>query len=120
MPAKRKTLPAEAQLDREIKELDRDRARENRQLDERRARLVAARAVLAGKAIAPQAKARRFSQDDVADYLAEHPRSTYLEIAEGLGAAPTIIAAHLNRGKKVGRFVNDAGKWSLVEGWRSK
>ncbi len=113
MPARRRTFGPKAQLDREIKQLDREREREIRELDERRARLVAARAALDGKTIAPQAKARRFSQDDVADYLAEHPRSTYLEIAEGLGAPPTIIAAHLNRGKKTGRFANDAGKWSL-------
>ena len=117
MAPKRNSLGVKAQLDREIKDLDRERARENKELDERRARLVAALAVLDGKTIAPQAKRRRISQDDVADYLAEHPGSTYLEIAEGLGASPTVIAAHLNRGKSVGRFSNSAGKWSLVEGW---
>lgn len=115
MAPKRRTFGPKAQLDREIKELDRERAREIKALDDKRARLVAARAALDGKAVSPQSKARRISQDEVAAYLAEHPRSTYLEIAEGLGAAPTIIAAHLNRGQKAGRFVNDAGKWSLVE-----
>jgi hypothetical protein len=113
MPAKRNTLGVKVQLDREIKDLDRERDREIEALDQRRARLVAARAALDGKAVAPQAKPRRFSQDEVAAYLAEHPASTYIEIAEGLGAAPTNVAAHLNRGQKAGRFVNAAGKWSL-------
>lgn len=115
MPAKRKTLGVKAQLNREIKELDREREREIRQLDEKRARLVAARAALDGTPASPQAKPRRFSQDEVAGYLTEHPASTYIEIAEALGALPTNVAAHLNRGQKAGRFVNAASKWSLEE-----
>lgn len=115
MPAKRNTLGVKAQLDREIKEVDRERAREIKELDERRARLVAARAALDGKAVAPKTKTRRFSQDEVAAYLASHPASTYIEIAEALGALPTNVAAHLNRGQKARRFSNSAGKWSLVE-----
>lgn len=87
-----------SQLDREIAELDRERAR-----------LVAARAAL------EQARAKRFSQDEIAAYLAEHPSSTYVEIAEGLGALPRNIAAHLNRGKVAGRFISERGKWSLAE-----
>jgi hypothetical protein len=113
MRAKRKTLGVKAQLDREIKEVERERAREIEALDQRRARLVAARAALDGKAVAPQPKPRRFSQDEVAAYLASHPASTYTEIAAGLGATPTNVAAHLNRGQKAGRFANAAGKWSL-------
>jgi hypothetical protein len=99
---KRNTLGVKAQLDREIK-----------QLDVERERLVTARAALDGKTVAPRAKRQRFSQDDVAAYLGEHPASTYIEIAEGLGALATNIAAHLNRGQKAGRFTNVAGKWSL-------
>ena len=115
MSPKRKALGVKAQLDREIKELDRNRAREITEFDERRARLVAARAALDGKPVSPQPKPRRFSQDEVAAYLAEHPASTYIEIAEGLGALATNIAAHLNRGQRAGRFRNSAGKWSLEE-----
>lgn len=115
MAPKRHTFGLRAQIDREIKELDRDREREIRQLDEKRARLVAARAALDGAAVSPQPKARRFSQDDVAAYLAEHPGSTYTEVAEGLGAPTTNISTHLSRGQKEGRFVNAAGKWSLEE-----
>ncbi len=102
MARKRKSLGVKAQLDREIKALDSERER-----------LVTARAALDGKTVAPRGKPRRFSQEEVAAYLASHPASTYLEIAEGLGAAPTNVAAHLNRGQKAGRFVNATGKWSL-------
>lgn len=87
-----------AQIDREITELDRERAR-----------LVAARTAL------ERNTAKRFSQDDVAGYLTEHPGSTYLEIAEGLRTSPRNIAAHLNRGKKAGRFRGEDGRWSVVE-----
>jgi hypothetical protein len=102
MARKRNTLGVKAQLDREIKALDVERER-----------LVTARAALDGKTLARRPKPQRFSQDDVAAYLAEHPASTYIEIAEGLGALATNIAAHLNRGQKTGRFANAAGKWSL-------
>ena len=102
MARKRNALGVKAQLDREIKELDAERER-----------LATARAALDGKTLAPRSKPRRFSQEDVAAYLAEHPASTYIEIAEGLGALPTNIAAHLNRGQKAGRFTNAAGKWSV-------
>ena len=88
-----------SQLDRDIAELDRERAR-----------LVAARAAL------ERATPKRFSQDDIASYLAEHPGSTYIEIAEGLGALPRNIAAHLNRGKTAGRFRSERGKWAVQEG----
>jgi hypothetical protein len=87
-----------AQIDREISELDRERAR-----------LEAARAEL------DRDLPRRLSQDDVAGFLAEHPASTYTEIAEGLGALPKNVAMHLNRGKAAGRFRNAGGKWSLEE-----
>jgi hypothetical protein len=96
MPPKRPSRKFKAQLDRQIRDLDKERAR-----------LVAARVEL------ERDKPRRFSQDDVAAYLEEHPRSTYVEIATGLGASARNIAMHLNRGKAAGRFVNDAGKWSL-------
>lgn len=88
-----------SQLDREIADLDRERAR-----------LVAARSAL------QRATPKRFSQDDIAAYLAEHSASTYIEIAEGLGALPRNIAAHLNRGKAAGRFRSERGRWSLEKG----
>jgi hypothetical protein len=98
MARKRPSRGLKAQIDTEIVELDRERAR-----------LVAARSAL------ERDKPQRFSQEDVASYLAEHPGSTYIEIAEGLRALPRNIAAHLNRGKAAGRFQSDGGKWSLEE-----
>lgn len=88
------------ELDREIRRVEREHAR-----------LLAARATLN----AIRKKRPRFSQDDVATYLARHPRSTYTEIAEGLGAPAVNVSAHLKRGRKAGRFVNEDGKWSLRE-----
>lgn len=96
MARKRPSRGLKARIDGEIAELDSERAR-----------LVAARAAL------ERDKPQRFSQDDIAAYLEQHPGSTYLEIAEGLRALPRNIAAHLNRGKEAGRFRSDGGKWSL-------
>jgi hypothetical protein len=107
MPRKAKGLGPRAQIDREIRDLDKDRAR-----------LVAARAILDGQAVMTKPRPPRVSQDDVADYLREHPGSTYLEVANGMGISPTTAAGHLKRGRKTGRFRNEAGKWYLVEGWR--
>lgn len=98
MARERPSRGLKVRIDEEIAELDRERAR-----------LVAARAALDRDA------PRRFSQDDIAVYLAEHPGSTYLEIAEGLKTLPRNIAAHLNRGKKAARFRSDGGRWSVVE-----
>lgn len=84
------------QIDREVAELDKERGR-----------LLAARAEL--KRDHPP----RISQEEVAAYLAEHPGSTYIEIAEGLHSLPRNIAAHLNRGQNSGRFETVAGRWSL-------
>lgn len=96
MPPKRPSRGIRAQIDREIRELD-----------DERARLAAARTAL------DKNRPRRFSQDDIAAYLAEHPGSTYTEVATGLGAEPTNVAAHLKRGHQAGRFRNSDGKWSL-------
>jgi DNA invertase Pin-like site-specific DNA recombinase len=102
MPPSRRSLGVRAQLDREIRELDRERER-----------LLAARAALEGKAVIPQARPPQITQDQVAAYLAEHPNSRYTEIATALGARPTVIAAHLNRGQKSGRFLNTDDGWNL-------
>jgi len=96
MPPKRRSLGIRAQIDREVRELDKERAR-----------LLAARAEL------DRDRTQRFSQDDVAAYLSKHPNSTYTEVADGMGASPTNVAAHLKRGRQSGRFANSGGKWSL-------
>jgi hypothetical protein len=104
MPPRRHTLGVRRQLDRDIK-----------RLDDERARLIAARAALDGELLSPIEKPRRISQDDVAADLAEHPESTYTEVAERLEASPVNVAAHLSRGQKAGRFLTTSGKWRLKE-----
>ena len=98
MARKRPSRGIKAQIDREITELDKERAR-----------LVAARSAL------ERDKPVRISQEEVATYLAEHPGSTYIEIADRLGTLPRNIAAHLNRGRKAERFRTDGGRWSLED-----
>ena len=99
MAPKRPSRAIRVQIDEEIAELDRERAR-----------------LLAAKTALDRDRPRRFSQDEIAAYLAEHPGSTYTEIAEGLGALPRNIAAHLNRGKTAGRFRSERGRWAVQEG----
>ncbi len=104
MARKRNTLGIKRQIDRELRSVEAERDR-----------LLAARAALDGEAVIATEKPKRFSQDDVAAYLSEHPGSTYTEIAAALGASPVNVAAHLSRGQKAGRFRNADGKWSLKE-----
>jgi len=92
MPPKRPILGSRRQLNRDIKRIGGEYER-----------LLAARAALDGKL--PE-KPRRISMDEVEADLAEHPESTYLEIAERLKASPIVIAQHLSRGVKKGRFSN--------------
>lgn len=102
MPPSRRISERRASLDKDIRELD-----------EERERLIAARAALDGKAVVPEARPPQISQDQVAAYLGEHPNSKYTDIAAALEARPTVIAAHLNRGQKSGRFLNTDDGWSL-------
>lgn len=108
MPPSRRISERRAALDKDIRELDAERER-----------LIAARAALDGKAVVPQGRPPEISQNQVADYLAEHPNSTAIQIATALGVRVTVIAAHLNRGKKSsrrfpsGRFLNTDDGWSL-------
>jgi len=94
MPSNRHTLGSRRQLDRDIKRVEGEYKR-----------LLASRAALDGKLLE---KPRRVSQDDVAADLAEHPESTYTEIAQRLNASPINIAQHLSRGVKSGRFSKPA------------
>jgi hypothetical protein len=104
MPRKGKRFGVRDQIDRELDELE-----------ERRGRLLAARAALDGEALVARPKAPRFSRAQISDYLREHPGSTYTEVAEALGAPATNVAQHLSRGQKAGVFRGDDGRWSLVE-----
>jgi hypothetical protein len=108
MPPSRRIRERRTALDKDIRELDRERER-----------LIAARAALDGKAVVPQARPPQITQDQVAEYLAEHPNSSYTQIATALTARPAVIAAHLHRGKQPsrrfpsGRFLNTDDGWDL-------
>jgi hypothetical protein len=96
MPPSRRPLGARSQVNRDIRKIE----REYRGLLARRAELEAG--------LPP--KPRRISQDDVAADLAEHPESTYIEIAQRLNASPINIAQHLSRGVRSGRFSTTAAQ----------
>jgi hypothetical protein len=113
MPQNRRPLGARSQVNRDIRKIE----REYRGLLARRAELEAG--------LPP--KQRRISQDEVAAYLAEHPKSSYVEVAQGLEASPIVIAQHLSRGVKSGRFSTTAdrgqksGRFSNTDdGWNVK
>jgi len=94
MPPKHRSLGTRGEVNREIRKIE----RQYRGLLARRAELEAG--------LPP--KTRRISQDEVAAYLDEHPESTYIEVAQALEASPIVIAQHLSRGVKSGRFSTTA------------
>ncbi len=108
MPPSRRIRERKASIEKDIRELDAERGR-----------LLASLAGLDGKPVVPAAHPPQITQDQVAQYLAEHPNSSYTQIATALKARPGVIAAHLNRGKKPsrrfpsGRFLNTDDGWDL-------
>jgi DNA-directed RNA polymerase specialized sigma24 family protein len=95
-----------AEIDDRLKTLDEQLAAHEPLLAERE-RLRAARATLLGEAPSAQ-----ISQDEVADYLREHPGSRPREIAEALGVSSGRVSAHLFRAKHT-RFVSRSDGWHL-------
>ncbi len=110
MPRKRKGLGARGLIDSEIAEIETERGR----LDERRNRLLAARAALAGEAVVASPRPPRISREEVTDYLRRNPGSTTAEVADGMGVRPTTVAKHLSRGGQDGIYRYENGKWSAV------
>jgi hypothetical protein len=97
-----------ADIDEKLSVLDRDLASYEPLLAERD-RLRAARAALTGEGPAPQ-----ISQDDVAEYLKEHPGSRAGAIAKALNVPLARVSSHLYRGKRT-RFVSRDDGWHLRE-----
>jgi hypothetical protein len=95
-----------AEIDERLKTLDTQLAAHEALLAERE-RLRAAKATLLGEGPSGQ-----ISQDDVADYLAEHPGSRPLEIADALGVGSGRVSVHLFRAKST-RFVSRGDGWHL-------
>jgi hypothetical protein len=95
-----------AEIDERLKTLDEQLAAQE-PLRAERERLRAARATLLGEGPAGQV-----TQDDVANYLAQHPGSRPRQIAEALGVTAGRVSAHLYRAKHT-RFVSRGDGWHL-------
>jgi len=96
------------EIDQELNRLE----KREKALAAERERLLSARAALTGKAGAGPARGRRISQDDVADYLAEHPGSWPADIAKALDVPVTNVSTHLYRGKRT-RFERREDGWRV-------
>jgi hypothetical protein len=94
-----------AQIDEQLEQVNRE-LRSYEELLAERDRLVSARRALLGE------ETPRITQDDVADYLREHPGSRAKQIADHFGVALTSVSAHLYRGKTT-RFVSRPDGWHL-------
>jgi hypothetical protein len=77
-----------------------------------RERLQAARLALTGQARVKASSAKRVSQGDIVEYLAEHPGSWPADIAGALGVPVTNVSQHLYRGKHTW-FARHADGWHL-------
>lgn len=95
-----------AEIDDRLRALNEQLAAHEPLLAERE-RLRAARATLLGEGPSGQ-----ISQDDVAEYLSEHPGSRPREIADALGVSSGRVSAHLFRAKHT-RFVSRGDGWHL-------
>jgi hypothetical protein len=96
------------EIDQQLGRLD----KRQKELMAERERLLAARAALTGQAVLKPQVNRRVTQDEVAEYLAEHPGSMPTEIAGSLQVPVTNIATHLHRGKDT-RFSRRSDGWHL-------
>jgi sugar phosphate isomerase/epimerase len=110
MPPRRYALGAIREIDQELRKA---RA-EEKDAAQRVKRLLAAQAALLGQP-APRKHRRRLAREDIRDYLAKHPGSLAVEIAEALGVPPTNIGTHLSNGKREGEFLKDRNRWSLTQ-----
>jgi ABC-type glutathione transport system ATPase component len=77
-------------------------------------RLLAAQAALRREPV-PRKHQRRLARQDIRDYLAKHPGSLAVEIAEALGVPPTNVGTHLSNGKKDEEFDKHRNRWSLTQ-----
>lgn len=110
MPKRRKGFGARGLIDTELAEVEAERG----QLEERRNRLLAARAALDGEGVARGPRPRRVSREEVTEYLRQNPGSTTAEVAAGMAVKPTTIAQHLSRGGREGIYRYEHGRWSVA------
>jgi DNA-binding transcriptional ArsR family regulator len=104
------------EIDERIAQVDGELAA-YRELVAERNRLAAARAALTGTRAPAGLSAsggRRVSQDEIAEFLAEHPGSKAGDIARAFEVPLTNVSQHLYRGKH-GRFEARGDGWHLRE-----
>jgi len=105
-PRRAAGLGAVRQIRAELKEATKER----KDLDQRIRRLRAAEAALYGGR-SPNAKVLR--RETLISYLAEHPRSRSLDIADALGVPPGSVRTLLSTMKKSGEANNHKQRWYL-------
>jgi hypothetical protein len=88
-----------------------DATKERKELDTRIRRLRAAEAALYGGR-SPNAKV--LSRETLRGYLAEHPGSRSLEVADGLGVPPGSVRTLLSTMKRSGEVSNEKQRWYLT------
>jgi len=96
---------------RQIRSELKEATRERKDLDTRIKRLRAAEAALYGGR-SPNAKV--LSRAQLRDYLAEHPGSRSLEVADALGVPPGSVRTLLSTMKKAGEARNEKQSWFLT------
>jgi hypothetical protein len=117
MAVKRRSadIPIGGRVNSLVREIDRELTRLQRWdvfAARQRELLLAARAALSREGALPPARPRRVSQDDVASYLAEHPGSSPVQIAESLRVSAATVSSHLYRGKNA-RYERRSDGWHL-------
>lgn len=85
---------------------------ERKEVDQRIKRLRAAEAALHGRR-SPNAKV--LNRGQVCSYLAEHPGSRSIEIADALAAPANNVRTLLTALKKLGEVTNTDQRWYLTE-----
>ncbi len=102
---------------REARKDLREARKGEREAQEEIKRLEDVQALLRGEAPAStHERRRRVTRADVLDYLVEHPRSHYTEIAAFFDVPPNTIGSHLSAAKKDKQVKNDREHWSVIEG----
>jgi hypothetical protein len=96
---------------RQIRAELKEATRERQEVNTRIRRLRAAEAALYGGR-SPNAKV--LSRDALRSYLAEHPGSRSLEVADGLGVPPNSVRTLLSTMKKAGEASNQKQLWYLT------
>jgi hypothetical protein len=99
------------EIDQQLNRLD----KEERAIALERKQLLAARAVVGGRAAAGPARGKRISQDDIAAYLTENPGALPAQIAKALGVPVTNVSTHLYRMKDQ-RFARGGDGWHVISG----